>query len=194
MPKCRTCRSRVLCRRRRAPRCSCWSAACSQRASARRDAGRAWIGRAASSPCSLVRQKKTTMFKTITSAKALSVARESVERRGERAQRGQHLRLDARVVLDELRSSSVVRHLTSLRVRAGRSAARSRAFGGVGVRGVRGGQRRSTASAESRQRSAGGSWSVGGRLREVLCEKFGRVWISAFKPGRPSLSPSFIGG
>jgi len=58
-----------------------------------------------------------------------------------------------------------------LRVLAGRSAARSRAFGGVGVRGVRGvrgGQRRSAASAESRQRSAGGSWSVGGRLREVL--------------------------
>ena len=53
-----------------------------------------------------VRQKTTTMFKTITSAKALSVAHESVEQRGERAQRGQHLRLDARVVLDELRSSS----------------------------------------------------------------------------------------
>ena len=53
-----------------------------------------------------VRQKKTTMFETNTSTKALSVARESVERRGERAQRGKHLRLDARVVLDELRSSS----------------------------------------------------------------------------------------
>jgi len=53
-----------------------------------------------------VRQKTTTTFETITSAKALSVAHESVEQRGERAQQGQHLRLDARVVLDELRSSS----------------------------------------------------------------------------------------
>ena len=51
------------------------------------------------------------MFKTITSAKALSVARESVEWRGECEQREKHLRHDARVVLDELHSSSsVVRH------------------------------------------------------------------------------------
>ena len=72
-----------------------------------------------------------------------------------------------------------------LRVLAGRSAARSRAVGGVGVRGVRGGQRRSAASAESRQRSAGGSWSVGGGGRK--CEKFG-VWCGCFKPCGAGLS------
>jgi hypothetical protein len=50
-----------------------------------------------------------------------------------------------------------------LRVLAGRSAARSRAVGGVGVRGVRGGQWRSAAVSGVGGASAGGSRNGGGK-------------------------------
>jgi len=129
-----------------------------------------------------VRQKKTTMFKTITSAKALSVARESVEQRGERAQRGQHLRLDARVVLDELRSScrpprnfSCVFSRGVRRRVHGRSAA-SACAACAACAAVSGGQWRRRRVGSGRREARGASAAAAGSA-----EKFGD-WCGCFKP------------
>ena len=115
-----------------------------------------------------VRQKTTTMFKTITSAKALSVAHESVEQRGERAQRGQHLRLDARVVLDELRSSSCRPPLNfscvfSRGVRR-RVHGRSAASACAACAAVSGGQRRRRRVGSGRREARGASAAAVGSV------------------------------
>jgi len=144
-----------------------------------------------------VRQKKKTMFKTITSAKALSVARESVEQRGERAQQGQHLRLDARVVLDELRSSSCRPPLNfscvfSRGVRR-RVHGRSAASACAACAAVSGGQRRrrrvGSGRREARGASAGGCgkcceevvFGVCGSLNPASCGNDVKTYVHKLK-------------